>query len=172
MYAFLSAFTADVFPDTAGRPWHITGESMAGHYVTAYTQYIVQQQREGERHGRKPTLDIRSAIIVDGYIDDSRQTVGLYDYLCLDWRGDGSPRLLADRAACADMAAAVPECERLGALCRDTYDKVLCRTASEHCNATVGRHFWAGVKPGGWNPYDSMSASLLLLGSNTANETC
>ncbi|KAH6664794.1 carboxypeptidase Y [Plectosphaerella plurivora] len=156
LYAFLSLFTTQVFPETASRPWHITGESMGGHYVTGYIKYIVQQQRERTAHALPWTLaiDIGTAIIVDGYIDTTRSTAGLHDYLCLDWRNDGHEPLIRDAAKCASMAAGVPSCEAKGALCRATYDKEVCIVAAEHCNATVAGPFWENVKPGGWNPYD------------------
>ncbi|KAM0260000.1 hypothetical protein ACHAPA_010446 [Fusarium lateritium] len=53
------------------------------------------------------------------------------------------------------MAAAVPHCEALGHECRTTYDRDVCLLAASVCDETVGKYFWAEVKPGGWNPYDS-----------------
>ncbi|KAH7375462.1 carboxypeptidase Y [Plectosphaerella cucumerina] len=156
LYAFLSLFTTQIFPETKKLPWHITGESMGGHYVTGYAKYLVQQQRERSAHHQPGTLaiDIATAIIVAGYIDATRSTAGLYDYLCLDWRKDGHEPLVRHAAACASMAAGVPSCEAKAALCRATYDKEVCILAANHCNATVAGYFWEHVKPGGWNPYD------------------
>ncbi|CRK06904.1 hypothetical protein BN1723_006557 [Verticillium longisporum] len=153
LYAFLSVFTSRVFPDTADKTWHIAGESMGGHYVTGYTQYIIQQQRERAIQSKAIPLNIATAIIVDGYIDDSRSAAGFYDYLCLDWRGDGRKPLL-DPEECESMVAGVPSCEKKGALCRDTYDVEVCTLATSHCNDTVAKYFWNNVKSGGWNPYD------------------
>lgn len=163
LYGFLSLFTTEVFPETKKLPWHITGESMGGHFVTGYTKYIVQQQRERNAHRLPGTLaiDIATAIIVDGYIEVARSTAGLYDYLCLDWRNDGHEPLVRDAAACASMAAGVPQCEAKAALCRATYDKEVCILAADHCNATVAGYFWEHVKPGGWNPYDRKNPSLM-----------
>ncbi|KAG7113970.1 Carboxypeptidase Y like protein [Verticillium longisporum] len=143
LYAFLS---------------HIAGESMGGHYVTGYTQYIIQQQRERAIQSKAIPLDIATAIIVDGYIDDSRSAAGFYDYLCLDWRGDGRKPLL-DPEECESMVAGVPSCEKKGALCRETYDVEICTLATSHCNDTVAKYFWKNVKSGGWNPYDGASLS-------------
>ncbi|UPL03494.1 hypothetical protein LCI18_014428 [Fusarium solani-melongenae] len=66
LYTFLSLFTKFIFPELADRPWHITGESMGGHYVTGYTTYIIEQERERAAQGLDLGLDIQSAIIVDG----------------------------------------------------------------------------------------------------------
>ncbi|RSL82835.1 hypothetical protein CEP52_016863 [Fusarium oligoseptatum] len=120
---FLSILTSKVFPELASKPWHIAGESMGGHYVTYYLHHILTQELPDA------PLDIKvsSAIIVDGYIDFSRQAVGYYDFFCQDWRGDGSSPLI-NTEECEDMASYIPE---------------------------LGKYFLANVKPGGWNPYDS-----------------
>ncbi|KAH7161837.1 carboxypeptidase Y [Dactylonectria macrodidyma] len=147
LYAFLEIFTSSVFPDLANRPWHISGESMGGHYTTGYVKYIVQQQHE--REGRGLRLDIKSIIAVDAYIDATRQSAGYYEFFCT---GD-QPRI--NETACAHMASAVPHCEALGEKCRSTYDVDICLLAAEVCDSTVGKYFLADVKPGGWDPYDA-----------------
>lgn len=133
---------------------------MGGHYVTGYTSYILSQERERALQGLDLGLDIRSAIIVDGYIDAPRQTVGLWEFLCQDWRGDGRKAPLMNETACAEMAKAIPACEEKAALCRQTYDKELCTWANEFCDATVGKWGMSDVKPGGRNPYDSKQENL------------
>ncbi|KAH6952182.1 carboxypeptidase Y [Fusarium avenaceum] len=155
IHSFLATFTSSIFPDLADRPLHITGESMAGHYVTAYTKHIVSRQREARHGSGLPQLNIKSAVIVDGYIDASYQSSGYFDFFCSDWRGDGRDFPLMNATACTIMATAVPECEALGAQCRLTYDEALCSFASSWCEEHVGRFFLDDVKPGGWNPYDS-----------------
>ncbi|GKU06761.1 carboxypeptidase y a [Fusarium langsethiae] len=138
VHSFLSTFSQDVFPELAGRPWHITGESMGGHYVTGYTEYIVSQERDNARRGVEPRINISSAIIVDGYIDATRQTIGYHDFFCKDWAKDGP----------------IPECERLATRCRESYDIPECKAANEVCEETIGEYFLDGVKKGGWDPYD------------------
>lgn len=158
IYTFLTTFTKSVFPDLAGRPLHITGESMGGHYVTGYTHHIVSQDRELQRQDSKhEPLNIVSAIIVDGFIDASQQSLGYYDFFCADWRGDGREFPLLSATTCEAMAAVVPQCELLGAQCRTTYDPTTCTFASEWCEENVGRYYLQDVRPGGWNPYDSES---------------
>lgn len=169
LYSFLTIFTDDIFPNTTDKIWHITGESMGGHYVTAYTQYIIQQQRERAFQGQSLNINIGGAIVVDGFVDMGATQTGLYDYLCLDWLGTGSTPLL-EAEKCEAMGAGIPECEKKAALCRDTYDTEVCMLAASHCNDTMAHFFWEGVKPGGWNPYDGtctarhhLTRSLLVL---------
>jgi carboxypeptidase C (cathepsin A) len=154
VYAFLSILSTDVFPQLADRPWHITGESMAGHYVTGYTRYIASLEQDRIVRGLKPQINISSAVIVDGYVDASRQTVGYYEFFCTDWAADGRMAPLLNDTACASMAAAVPNCEFLGAQCRTSYNIENCKTSANICDETVGKYFLAGVQPGGWDPYD------------------
>ncbi|CAG9990808.1 unnamed protein product [Clonostachys byssicola] len=155
VYTFLSTFTKDVFPQLANRTWHITGESMGGHYVTSYTEYILKQERERALQGLDIGIHIDSAIIVDGYIDGAYQYTGYYDFFCEDWRADGRPYPLMNATACQEIGEAVAACEKKGAMCRDSYDVDVCAWAMQSCDQTVGKHFADGVKPGGWNPYDS-----------------
>ncbi|UPK93469.1 hypothetical protein LCI18_004404 [Fusarium solani-melongenae] len=152
LYAFLDIFTTKIFPGLTSREWHIAGESMGGHYTVGYTQYITW--RQAELSPDAPRLNIVSVIAVDAYIDISRQAAGYYDFFCTSWNGEGQPPLM-NHTACTEMAAAVPECERLGALCRETYDVHVCAMAGELCNENVGAYYLTDVKPGGWNPYDS-----------------
>jgi cathepsin A (carboxypeptidase C) len=155
LYAFLSVFTSSAHPETAKKPWSITGESMGGHYVTAYTQYIVQQQRERADQSDVLDIDVETAIIVDGYIDNTRSISGYYDFLCLDWRGNGSMPLF-DREKCEAMEAGVAKCETEGARCRETYDIDVCIEADTRCNDAMGHYFWDEVKEGGLDPYDGV----------------
>ncbi|KAF5712492.1 carboxypeptidase Y [Fusarium mundagurra] len=146
---FLSVFVSQVFPELASKPWHFAGESFGGHYVTYYLHHLLN-----EKPHETPLLNVSSAIIVDGYIDATRQSAGYYDFFCQDWRDDGSKPLMSTRE-CDEMASYVPECERLGELCRQTVDVEVCHLAAKRCEWTVGKHFLENVKPGGWNPYDS-----------------
>ncbi|KAK7222662.1 hypothetical protein V2G26_010665 [Clonostachys chloroleuca] len=131
------------------------GESMGGHYVTSYTEYILKQERERALQGLDIGIHIDSAIIVDGYIDGAYQYTGYYDFFCEDWRADGRPYPLMNATACQEMGEAVAACEKKGAMCRDSYDVDVCAWAMQSCDRTVGKYFADGVKPGGWNPYDS-----------------
>lgn len=129
---FLSVFVSEVFPELASKPWHFAGESFGGHYVTYYLHHLLS-----EKPYESPLLNVSSAIIVDGYIDGTRQSAGYYDFFCQDWRGDGSKPLMST-TECEEMASHVPECERLGELCRQTLDVEVCHLAATRCERTVG----------------------------------
>jgi hypothetical protein len=162
VHSFLSIFSQKVFPELAGRPWHITGESMGGHYVTGYTQHISSQEQDNARRGVEPRINISSAIIVDGYIDATRQFIGYYDFFCEDWAKDGRKAPLMNQTACSTMAAAIPECEKLAVRCRESYEIPECKAANEVCEETIGEYFLDGVQKGGWDPYDGENTCFVL----------
>lgn len=159
IYSFLSILSTEVFPEFSGRPWHITGESMGGHYVTGYTKYIMELEHERVARGLDPHINISSAVIVDGYIDSSYQSSGYYDFFCTDWDPVSQLRTapLMNQTACAEMAAVVPTCELMGAHCRESYNSKVCLSMMDTCERTVGKYYTRDIRPGGWDPYDSES---------------
>lgn len=130
---------------------------MGGHYVTAYTQHIASLERENAKQGLEPRINISSAVILDGYIDATRQFVGYYDFFCIDWASDGRKAPLMNETACSTIRAAIPTCEMMAARCRESYDIDICRAANEVCEEAIGEFLIDGVRPGGWDPYDSQS---------------
>ena len=59
-YTFLTMFV-EKFPEYKGRPFYITGESYAGHYIPAITAYIVAQ--------KNPDINLISSAIGNGWVD-------------------------------------------------------------------------------------------------------
>jgi len=59
-YRFLTLFV-EKFPEYKGRPFYITGESYAGHYIPAITAYIVEKQN--------PDINLISSAIGNGWVD-------------------------------------------------------------------------------------------------------
>lgn len=143
LHAFLSVLTADVFPQLAGKRWHFAGESFGGRWTTAYAAHVLAHQQE-------PGLRIASVVAVDGSVDLAYSSVGLYGFFCAN---GGAP--LMNETACGAMGAGVAECEDAGRRCREVCEGGVCEEADKRCREGVGRYFWEGVRPGGWNPYDS-----------------
>jgi cathepsin A (carboxypeptidase C) len=59
MYTFLTEFLA-AYPQFNGRPFYITGESYAGHYIPAISAYLLQQAN--------PNLNFKGAAIGNGLV--------------------------------------------------------------------------------------------------------
>ncbi|KAK0636962.1 Alpha/Beta hydrolase protein [Bombardia bombarda] len=150
---FLAIFFQDVFPEYSTHDLHIAGESFGGKYVPGITHYISQRQQMGADVMPVP---IRSIILVDAVIDMLTSGVlGYYDHFCAV--GDDGKPLKENgfnETACSALEEATPECERLVASCRDTYDPNICEAASAFCNERLGNwHYW-DVYKGGRDPYD------------------
>lgn len=111
-------------------------------------------------HQQEPGLRIASVVAVDGSVDLAYSSVGLYGFFCAN---GGAP--LMNETACGAMGAGVAECEDAGRRCREVCEGGVCEEADKRCREGVGRYFWEGVRPGGWNPYDSgfLFFHLLLL---------
>lgn len=154
LYTFLEFFVSEAFPETINNPWHITGESMAGHYIPFYTKYIMERQTQRAELGLN--IDIQSIIAVDANLDLAQHSAGFYDVFCSsEYQENGWGQASMNQTACEAMAAAIPECERLASKCRHTYDKNICEKAAMTCLTTVGKYFWDDVLHGERSPFDS-----------------
>ncbi|KAF4986783.1 hypothetical protein FDECE_15773 [Fusarium decemcellulare] len=137
---FLDGFL-DIFPEFHGRPIHFAGESFGGKYVPVYSAMTRRK--------------FASIILVDPLIDLYNTIMGLYDHFCVgNAAGDAvrPPRYMND-TACELMEELSVNCEKMGQVCRDTYDENLCAGAVAACEP-VGEEYMREVVPGGRHPYD------------------
>ncbi|KAL1903422.1 hypothetical protein Sste5346_000048 [Sporothrix stenoceras] len=150
---FLDTFLHDVFPQLAGRPLHIAGESFGGSYVPYFTSRLLAS-------ANVPDLEVESIILVDATVDGlGAGVLGYYDHLCAvdeqghrktlrGWLGG------LNETACAAMERDMPRCEQLNVLCLATYDLDVCAMAAEWCMFNLGIWLYSDVVSGGRNPYD------------------
>jgi len=157
---FLSIFFTDIFSGLAHLPLHVAGESFGGHYVPYYTPLLLERQRTKAAHHLPLTLS--SIILVNAVLDWSPLFAGQYDYFCAEENGENGVGTGFNETACRAMTGDIPEAERLGALCRDTYDVEVCNNALGVYSNGVGRWFHSDVGTGGRNPYDGESFSLFM----------
>lgn len=80
---------------------------------------------------------------------------GHYDHFCsIDKDGKPLKKNGFNETACRALEEDIPECERLGTLCRESYDPVVCETAYTHCDTTVGKWLNGDIYLGGRMMYD------------------
>ncbi|KAK3318957.1 carboxypeptidase Y [Apodospora peruviana] len=155
---FLITFFGQVFPQYAANPLHFAGESFAGKYIPGYVHYMEQRRKQG----LLPSLPtIQSIILVDAVIDTvSSSVLSLYDHFCDvdDEIGAPTTKKPFNTTACDALENAAPECQRLDALCRDTYDGNVCQISHEVCFDTLGGWLMDDVREGGRDPYDDRKA--------------
>ncbi|KAJ5902872.1 alpha/beta-hydrolase [Penicillium taxi] len=166
---FLKVFFTDAFPTLQSNDLHIAGESFGGHWVPYFVQLI-----ETERPHHNPVLfsgTIRSVIYVDGYIDPAIYAAGYYDLLC------HGAQAIFNQSTCEKMAKAVPECERLGRDCLETYDKDICTQSAKICDNTMKFAYDTEISAGRRSPFHCektrvLRSRLLGLTSSIVKKGC
>lgn len=151
---FLQIFFTDVFPQYADRPLHIAGESFGGHYVPGYVDYILEQREANSSEAYNGT--IQSVILINSAIDLYQYSIGKYDVLC---KGPGDP--IFNETICQNMLEAIPECDRLGAICRDTYGSDECSAAAKFCVDNIEVYYDREAEAGRRNPFNRKYITLI-----------
>lgn len=150
---FLNVFFRDIFQDLAHLPIHIAAESYGGHYAPVYTHHIIDSRAYNSRDAFWG--NITSLILVNALVDRAATFEGTYELLC-------SPHIrgsILNDTACDSIAAALPECTRLGELCQLTEDGEVCEASWEYCIRTVGQPYEDERLAGRRSPFNSKSGS-------------
>ena len=137
VYALLSLFFTQ-FPEYSTQPFHISGESYAGHYIPVFASEILSH--------KKTNINLQSILIGNGLTDGLTQYPHYRPMAC----GDGGWPAVLDEQACTSMDNALPRCESLIQNCYDSESVWSCVPASIYCNnAIIGPYQRTGQ-----NPYD------------------
>lgn len=126
VYALLTLFFKQ-FPEYADQPFHISGESYAGHYIPVFAHEILSH--------KKRNINLQSVLIGNGLTDGLTQ----YEYYKPMACGDGGWPAVLDDASCQSMDSAYPRCAQLIQGCYDSESVWRCVPASIYCNnALIG----------------------------------
>lgn len=146
IHAFITIFF-ETFPQFAGRPLHLSGESYGGRYLPAFASYIHDQNQIAKTQGR-PTLNLRSVLIGNGITDISTLFPGRYEVEC----GTASLDVpFQSISTCVRMKVALPRC--IAAMqrdCVDHFDAIDCQASVDFCNSELSTGYWGS----GRNVYD------------------
>ena len=145
---FINIFFTHIFPDKASLSLHVAGESYGGHYVPTLVNHLLEDRARDS----KATFsgNISSIILVNALVDVVAPSVGSWELLCSDFRGD-----VFNQSVCAQIAVAMPECEQLGRDCRRTGDGNTCLGAALYCNTEIAAFYEAEQEAGKKSPYNS-----------------
>lgn len=137
IYALLTLFF-DQFPEYAKQPFHITGESYAGHYIPVFAHEILSH--------KKRNINLQSVAIGNGLTDGLVQ----YQYYKPMACGEGGWPAVLDESECQSIDNAYPRCASLIERCYESESVWSCVPASVYCNnAMIGPY-----QRSGRNPYD------------------
>ncbi|KAK3725422.1 hypothetical protein LTR37_000392 [Vermiconidia calcicola] len=137
VYALLTLFFKQ-FPEYTEQPFHISGESYAGHYIPVFASEILSH--------KKRNINLQSVLIGNGLTDGLTQ----YEYYRPMACGDGGWPAILDESECRSMDNALPRCQSLIENCYNSESVFSCVPASIYCNnAIIGPYQRTGM-----NPYD------------------
>jgi cathepsin A (carboxypeptidase C) len=126
VYALLTLFFQQ-FPEYAKQPFHISGESYAGHYIPVFASEILSHKNRN--------INLQSVLIGNGLTDGLTQ----YEYYRPMACGDGGWPAVLDEQSCTSMDNALPRCQSLIENCYKSESVWSCVPASIYCNnAMIG----------------------------------
>jgi cathepsin A (carboxypeptidase C) len=126
IYALLTLFFKQ-FPEYAKQPFHIAGESYAGHYIPVFAAEILSHENRN--------INLQSILIGNGLTDGLTQYAYYRPMAC----GEGGYEAVLDDAQCESMDAALPRCQSLIEGCYKSGSVWSCVPASIYCNnAMIG----------------------------------
>jgi cathepsin A (carboxypeptidase C) len=141
VYALLSLFFHQ-FPEYAKQPFHIAGESYAGHYIPVFAAEILSHKNRN--------INLQSVLIGNGLTDPYTQYEHYRPMAC----GEGGYPAVLDESECQSMDNALPRCQSLINNCYESGSVWSCVPAAIYCNnAMIGPYQRTGQ-----NVYDVRGA--------------
>ena len=137
IYALLTLFF-DTLPQYSKQPFHIAGESYAGHYIPVFASEILSHEHRN--------INLQSVLIGNGLTDGYTQYAYYRPMAC-----GGSPwKRVLDESTCQSMDSSLGTCQSLIGQCYDSESAWLCVPAAIYCNsALIGPYQQTGM-----NVYD------------------
>jgi cathepsin A (carboxypeptidase C) len=137
IYALLTLFFHD-FPEYAEQPFHIAGESYAGHYIPVFAHEILSHKNRN--------INLQSIAIGNGLTDPFTQYAEYRPMAC----GEGGYKAVLDPSECQSMDNALPRCQGLIQNCYDSESAWTCVPSAIYCNNAMIGPF----QRTGYNVYD------------------
>ncbi|KAI0194197.1 Alpha/Beta hydrolase protein [Astrocystis sublimbata] len=126
IYALMTLFF-EQFPEYSEQPFHIFGESYAGHYIPVFASEILSHKNRN--------INLQSIGIGNGLTDPLKQYSQYRPMAC----GEGGYKAVLEPSECQSMDNALPRCESLLKGCYDTESAWSCVPATIYCNnAMIG----------------------------------
>ncbi|RYO81341.1 hypothetical protein DL766_004492 [Monosporascus sp. MC13-8B] len=137
IYALLTLFFHD-FPEYSEQPFHIAGESYAGHYIPVFAHEILSHKNRN--------INLQSIAIGNGLTDPYTQYAQYRPMGC----GEGGYDAVLEPSECRAMDNALPRCQSLTQSCYDSESAWTCVPSAIYCNNAMIGPF----QRTGYNVYD------------------
>lgn len=137
IYALLSLFFHD-FPEYSTQPFHISGESYAGHYIPVFAHEILSHKNRN--------INLQSIAIGNGLTDPYTQYAEYRPMAC----GEGGYKAVLSPSECESMDNALPRCQSLISGCYESESAWTCVPSAIYCNNALIGPF----QRTGYNVYD------------------
>ncbi|ORZ14002.1 Alpha/Beta hydrolase protein [Absidia repens] len=147
VYAFLQIFLTE-FNQYAKNPFHITGESYAGHYLPGLATEIIAKNKFAEQEGRL-RIHLDSMAIGNGFTESQTQFKYYQNFGCA--KDDSKYQPIFDDNTCHEMERTYPRCHTLTNACYRYPSSLTCVPASLYCEKYQGGDQFEKT---GLNPYD------------------
>ncbi|TQS33513.1 hypothetical protein Golomagni_06140 [Golovinomyces magnicellulatus] len=122
--ALLSLFFSQ-YTEYAEQPFHISGESYAGHYIPAAASEILSHSNSN--------INLKSILIGNGLTDPYTQ----YAYYQPMGCGQGGYPAVMDSSTCQTMKNAIPGCQKSIKACYDGGSASTCQRATNQCGSAM-----------------------------------
>lgn len=139
IYALLSLFFHS-FPEYSQQPFHIAGESYAGHYIPVFANEILTHKNRN--------INLQSIAIGNGLTDPKTQYAYYRPMACGDDGSNYGPIL--DQGECQSMDNSLDRCQSLIQGCYDSESVWSCVPSAIYCNNALIGPF----QRSGYNVYD------------------
>jgi len=141
-WIFLQLFFSE-FKHLAKLPFHIAGESYAGHYIPAIASEVLNLNTADSLSAKTVPINLESIMIGNGWTDALRQFPTYPEF--------ARENSLLDEDAIQSMERSIPRCESLVESCyRNPKNTFACLPAGIYCNRAVHQPYMNT----GMNPYD------------------
>ncbi|KAG0736544.1 hypothetical protein G6F23_010887 [Rhizopus arrhizus] len=145
VYAFLQLFL-DEYKQYASNPFHISGESYAGHYLPAISSEIIHQNENATENGLLE-INYQSMLIGNGWTSPRTQFREYATFGCTNYT---QYQPIFDEETCENLKSKYSRCETLMNACYKFPSAITCLPANLYCESSQNGPF----DDTGLNPYD------------------
>ncbi|KAI8329313.1 Alpha/Beta hydrolase protein [Chlamydoabsidia padenii] len=130
-YNFIQLFL-EAFPKYQKLPFHFFGESYGGHYIPAFADYVLKQNKALSASSKQVHVNLESIGVGNGLTDPLIQYQYYEKMACNSSYGS-----VLSKSDCQRMTDSLPECVSLAKKCYKTDSTEDCNAAGDYCGNNI-----------------------------------